>query len=110
MSGPQKKPGWGFWGVLILTLPIAYVASFGPACWWFSGSPAGIPKSSVLYSVTWDINQMPHAPRLYWSIGWLALQRPDDIGRFVEWCATLRIPEVALPFNASGASLILRAQ
>jgi hypothetical protein len=30
----RKKPGWAFWAVVVLVaLPVLYVASFGPACW-----------------------------------------------------------------------------
>ena len=34
MTEDHKKPGWTFWTVvLLIALPVAYVASFGPACW-----------------------------------------------------------------------------
>ncbi|HEY3966434.1 MAG TPA: hypothetical protein VGM05_17870, partial [Planctomycetaceae bacterium] len=33
----RKKPGWTFWTtVVLLSSPVLYVLSFGPACWWFS--------------------------------------------------------------------------
>ena len=34
MSELRKKPGVAFWAtVVVVCLPIAYVLSFGPACW-----------------------------------------------------------------------------
>ena len=33
MTEPRKKPGWVFWTVVALMVPVLYVASFGPACW-----------------------------------------------------------------------------
>jgi len=32
MTSARKKPGVAFWATVVLSLPIVYVASFGPAC------------------------------------------------------------------------------
>ena len=48
----RRKHGWAFWLTLaLIALPVLYIASFGPACWWFHGdinvggvhSPAAAP-------------------------------------------------------------------
>jgi hypothetical protein len=37
MSESRRKPGVAFWAtVVVVGLPLLYVLSFGPACWWFS--------------------------------------------------------------------------
>lgn len=34
MTAPRKKPGWVNWtAVVLVALPVLYVASLGPACW-----------------------------------------------------------------------------
>src|SRR5436190_1847296 len=38
MSEDRKKPGWAFWTTVALCVPVLYVASFGPACWWWQNS------------------------------------------------------------------------
>jgi hypothetical protein len=47
MSESPKKPGWAFWATVVLSLPVLYVASFGPACWL---SNAGIIPSTAITS------------------------------------------------------------
>ena len=37
-----KKPGWVFWTTVVLVgVPVLYVASFGPACWITAGNRVG---------------------------------------------------------------------
>src|SRR5262245_14028997 len=37
MTSDRKKPGVAFWvTVVVVALPLVYVLSFGPACWWFA--------------------------------------------------------------------------
>jgi len=66
------------WGVIavVLLLPVLYVASFGPACWWFT------PGS---YSAT------PKVPAFYMPIGWLYFHAPHRgwIARALDRYATL---------------------
>jgi len=51
----QRKQVWPWIAALLLGMPVLYVASFGPACWWFSPQVA---------------------PQFYWPIGWLAANDP----------------------------------
>lgn len=49
MASP-KKSGMAFWAtVVVVCLPILYVASFGPACWITSRIPDGDRAALVLY-------------------------------------------------------------
>jgi len=50
MSEPKKKPGVAFWGtVVVVCLPIAYVLSFGPACWFSSHTGIGVFALRTVY-------------------------------------------------------------
>jgi hypothetical protein len=68
----------------IVLLPLLYVASFGPACWWFS-----------------NVSELPHGklsayrmvPAFYRPIGWMARRGPAWVGRMVGWYATLGLDD-----------------
>src|SRR5262245_8059901 len=53
----QQKPGWPFWTSIAVLLPVLYVASFGPACWWDSRSSSGpvIGLRSMMRMAHWSI-------------------------------------------------------
>ena len=78
----------------IIGVPALYVLSFGPACWWLttpsrdSGDLNGVPIPQV------------QARRMYWPIGWLALNGPSSIERLLGRYARLGGHEVLVPTNA----------
>lgn len=64
--------------------PLLYVASFGPACWWFAEPLRGQPT----YGVT-----LKMAPSLYGPVGSLTERVPRSIGLAINWYATLGIAD-----------------
>lgn len=100
MKNPQKKPGWVFWTVaaLALLLPVLYVLSIGPACWWM---PIRYPMKEVALG-----GCETHASRIYWPIGWACVKFPDSIGAQVDWYVTRHSsdPIMDIPANPSGTS------
>jgi len=63
MSDDPKKPVWPWIAVLLIGLPVLYVASFGPVMWFI------------------DLTQKPYrwARRVYWPLGKLTVEGPDFI-------------------------------
>ena len=56
----NRRERWAKWTLAVIAgLPVLYVASFGPACWWLS-EPVQLSDNFVL------------APEVYLPIGWLA--------------------------------------
>jgi hypothetical protein len=90
----RKKPGVAFWVtvVVVVCLPLLYVLSFGPACWWFS------PIDPLSGAST--------APKLYLPIGWVWQKCPNGnpIDRSIRWYATLlRHDSICVPCGGRGA-------
>jgi len=89
-------------GVAVLLLPVLYVLSFGPACWWlarpapqlFWGEPGG--------SVPTIESAFPHAPLYYWPLGWLAQYGRQPIAPVLQWYATAGNPNVVIPTSHRG--------
>ncbi len=76
MSDPLKKAGIWPWVVAMLVgLPVLYVASFGPGCWF-----------SQKYFV--GDRMIRGASRVYWPFGWILLNGPRPIQRVVKLYAT----------------------
>jgi len=86
MAEERKRPGWIFWTtVVVVAIPLLYVLSFGPACWWFS-TPDNV----------WPC---VHAPKMYWPIGRAYAHATGD-ERWcwaIRWYATLRHHFVMVP-------------
>jgi hypothetical protein len=90
MSNEQRKPVWPWIAALLVGLPVLYVASFGPACWWFSRSENRYPVLSGA------LRPLPFAPRIYFPIGWMNAHGPKFIAKPIEWYATLGTPYVGV--------------
>lgn len=94
----RKKHGWRFWfAVIAIMLPVLYVGSFGPACWWFcKTSPLhGTAKMTVAY-----------APQYFWPLGWVAMHGPSGVSPAIGWYATRRSSVVYVPFNPRGTGVV----
>ena len=93
----RKKPGVAFWATVTIVVVAIYIASFGPACWWF----ASRDPASILIG---DPHRSPrYAPRVYWPIGWLAENGPLPIGDAIFWYAdTGSEGSIMLPTASSG--------
>lgn len=70
MTAAGKKPGWAFWTTLVLVgVPVLYVASFGPAVWATSrnlASPSLVERAygPVLWSMAYGPSTITRA--LFW--------------------------------------------
>lgn len=92
----ERKPIWPWILTVLIGLPVLYVLSFGPACWWFSTPPH--EPLDIGYSAF----QYHTVSRFYWPIGWLAKHGPDPVGQFIFWYATINGKHVVLPCDLSG--------
>ncbi len=98
----NRRERWAKWTLLgtIVGVPVLYVLSFGPACWWF-GTPSdqsfgGIGPDGL--ALTPD--PATEARQIYWPIGWVALNGPSSIERALGWYAKLGGHDVLVPTNA----------
>jgi hypothetical protein len=67
---------------LVAILPILYVASFGPACWWMATTIQQVPGGPRIGS------NAAYASRAYWPIGWVSARYPNLKSMFA-WYARL---------------------
>jgi hypothetical protein len=107
MSDDRKRLLWPWIAALLIALPVLYVASFGPACWWLSTDE--IPKISLDPGQPYDMPRglAPHAPQVYWPLGWMAAHAPRPISRVIFWYATAGGKQlVALPCDRHGSSWV----
>jgi hypothetical protein len=78
----NRRERWAKWTlVVVVGSPVLYVASFGPACWWF-----GRTEQPPLVGMGGPIK---FAPRMYWPIGWLAFHGPQFVCDSINWYANL---------------------
>src|SRR5262245_62007332 len=91
----QRKSLWPWIVALLIGLPVLYLASFGPVCWWFSEVSAA--NFSRIHA-----EQASRAPHVYWPVGWIAIHGPPHVRRAVGWYATRRCSVVLVPANSSG--------
>jgi len=98
----NRKEKWARWTLAgtIVGVPVLYVASFGPACWWFS-IPSGETGN---FRGTNDPLPPVRARQMYWPIGWVAIRAPRPIERLLAWYATLG-GEVLVPMDAAGGGI-----
>ena len=80
----KLKPQCPWIVALLIGLPVVYIASFGPACWWLSRD-----VTSGGYR---------RAPAVYLPFGWAARRGPEPIQKVIAWYATRGGP-VVLPFE-----------
>src|SRR5512144_358113 len=80
----NRRERWAKWTVVaVVGLPVLYILSFGPACWWFtipSGQSGNFPGTN-------DPLPPVQVHQTYWPIGWLALKSPAWIERSLAWYA-----------------------
>src|SRR5579872_4455612 len=86
--------------VMVISPPLVYILSFGPACWWFAteGKPRGTGGGFSF--------DCPYAPRLYWPIGRLSICGPRPVQVAIGWYATRRSDLVMLPFEPDGSGWV----
>jgi len=98
----NRREKWAKWTLAcVFGPPALYVASFGPACWWFSSDRPPITRRFGGYSF-----QVPHAPLAYWPVGCVLVSGPKPIADAISWYATRRDEHVMLPFEPGGAGWV----
>ena len=103
----RKKPGWVFWTtVIVVGVPVLYVLSFGPACWWFA-KPIEVGSWAFSGSLAVDQRKMREASKAYWPLGWLVANGPTPVHRVLGWYALLGTDVVVLPTDSSGAATLM---
>jgi hypothetical protein len=93
----NRRERWAMWMLAtVVSVPLFYVVSFGPACWWFASAwtPTG-PYGGISCPG-------PAAPRIYWPIGRLSMRGPRPIRSAIGWYAKRRSDHVMLPFEPDG--------
>src|SRR5438552_2452518 len=78
----NRRERWAKWtAATVVGLPLLYVLSFGPACWWLS-------KPVKLTFVSLKARQ---APALYSPFGWVARRAPSSFSTAINWYATVGV-------------------
>lgn len=99
----REQQRWALWtAVGVLALPLLYVGSFGPACWWLT-------EAHIDDGLVW--NEIRFVPRLYWPMGWLVQNGSEPVRTAINDYGTFRNDWVLVPSNATGtksASLVKR--
>jgi hypothetical protein len=90
---------WRWWAVMLLLLPVPYIVSFGPVCWWF--------KEIKIEANDVEVNI---APTLYWPLGWLAENGPEPLPDAINWYGTLGVYWVHVPTNSAGTHWMVLVQ
>ena len=98
----NRRERWAKWTLAaVIGLPVLYVLSFGPACWWFA------EKVEVEDGYTY------HQPSvIYWPIGWAYFQSPNKsrIKSMIRWYATRRSDHVLIPDNNGESSIVVGSE
>lgn len=94
------RSDWIWLAVSLFALPLLYILSFGPACWWFGTSTTPLPATGIRVP-------MKRISTVYWPIGYVARRSAEKSGtgivfRGIVWYATLGAPSVSLPADNSG--------
>jgi hypothetical protein len=99
MRAERKKPGWVFYTTVALSLPLLYVATFGPACWVSSRTGLGTGALGAFYrplvreiSVEWRASMLDDQPN------------ENRIGVALEWYANFGAAEDWRWWPAPGAA------
>jgi hypothetical protein len=92
----NRRERWAKWTLAaVVCLPVLYIGSFGPACWWFSPG-IGVTGDCVV------------APAIYLPIGRVYLEADHDgvISHAIAWYGTLRHESVQVRYNADVNAMV----
>jgi hypothetical protein len=82
----NRRERWAKWTAAgVAGVPLLYIASFGPACWWFS-------HDSYVHGIR-------VAPRIYWPLGRASISLPQPIMGAVSRYAMLGVDAMILGFG-----------
>jgi hypothetical protein len=69
----NRRERWAKWvlAVTIFSMPVLYVLSFGPACWWMAKTVPEFPGGPPVGA------NAAYLSKSYWPIGWVAHRYPS---------------------------------
>src|SRR5438045_2779984 len=69
----NRRERWAKWTAMavVAALPILYLASFGPACWWMARTVPEFPGGPRVGS------NAAYVSKAYWPIGWAVERHPS---------------------------------
>ncbi len=82
MEDKRKKPGVAFWATVVASLPVLYLAGFGPACWISSRMNSGASAVTAIYGPL--LSWAAPANRIPWR-GKTRLDRYAEAGAANDW-------------------------
>jgi hypothetical protein len=90
----NRRERWAKWTLAtVVGLPVLYLASFGPACWWFAQPSTDALGSGTIFNF---------APGILWPIGSLAKNGPRAARVFISWYGTIGIEQIIVPIDSTG--------
>ena len=92
MPPDRKHPSAAFWATVVVVVGLLYIASFGPACWWWS--------EDRYMNVSGEHRRM--VSRFYVPIGWTMQYGPRPVAHWLGCYATLHAPFVVVPCKWNG--------
>jgi hypothetical protein len=108
----NRRGRWAKWTLAgVAGLPMIYVLSFGPACWWFSPSPLDpVTDGDALLQEVVSLRGTTgrRAPGIYWPLGWMAGHGPAPLSRAIRSYATLSGDSIDLPLDRFGSYFIVK--
>lgn len=109
----NRRERWAKWTLAgVLAMPVLYVLSFGPACWWFSPGapePPFVEGSRLQQEVNLRGTTGRRAPIGYWPLGRLVAYGPEPVSRVIQSYATLH-GSIDLPYDPRGLYFIPRCR
>lgn len=89
----NRRERWANWtAATLFGLPVLYVASFGPACWFATKSDGPMVNGEAPRKVS----------SFYKPLGWTMIKGPKPIANVVKRYATLRTQYVIVPADWNG--------
>lgn len=101
---PRKPSVWMWIVVALISVPMLYVLSFGPACWLAPSGTIPMPPGAVPHHFA--PGRGPYvgcAPRMYWPIGFVWRHSPYRVARLIQWYANALRPQgIWIPLSSDG--------
>ncbi|HEY3965283.1 MAG TPA: hypothetical protein VGM05_12080 [Planctomycetaceae bacterium] len=95
----NRRERWAKWtlAATIFSIPVLYVVSFGPACWWIAKTVPEFPGGPLVGT------NAAYLSKAYWPIGWVADRYPNLRPMLAAYSRALgKRTAVLLPISGSG--------
>lgn len=96
----NRRKRWAKWMLaMVIGVPLLYVASFGPVCWYVSQNPYARMENDPF---------APIVPNMYCPFGWLMVHGPEPVARLVHWYAFFQADQIMLATEPGGQWWVFR--